>query len=72
MTYKKMHASFASLFIGTHDECDILGQSNKIDSTVCIYVRIYNMYCTHFTVNTAEVHSHISITCSNSMRILPG
>lgn len=63
-----MHASFASVFIGTRDECNILGQSNKIDSTVCIY----NMYCTHFTVNTSEVHSHISITCSNSMRILLG
>lgn len=35
-------------------------------------VCIYNMYCTHFTVNTSEVHSHISITCSNSMRILLG
>lgn len=30
------------------------------------------MYCTRFTVNTPEVHSHISITCSNSRRILLG
>lgn len=30
------------------------------------------MYCTQFTVNTSEVHSRISITCSNSMRILLG
>lgn len=39
---------------------------------IYIYIGIYNMYCTHFTVNTSEVHSHISITCSNSMRILLG
>lgn len=58
-----MHASSASVFIGARDERDILGQSDKIDSTVCayIYIWIYNMYCTHFTVNTSEVHSHISL-----------
>jgi len=39
---------------------------------VYVYIRIYNMYCTRFTVNTSEVHSHISITCSNSMRISLG
>lgn len=40
--------------------------------SVCIYICIYNMYCTHFTGNTSAVHSHISITCSNSMRIFLG
>lgn len=34
-----MHASPASAFIGTHDECNILGQSNEIDGTVS--VRMY-------------------------------
>lgn len=58
--------------LGLMMKCDILVQSDKVDSTVCVYMCLYNMYCTHFTVNTSEVYSHISITCSNSMRILLG
>lgn len=47
-------------------------QDRQHRGCVYIYICIYNVYCTHFTVNTSEVHSHISITCSNSMRILLG
>lgn len=47
-------------------------QTRQTAQCVCVYICIYNMYCTHFTGNTSAVHSHISITCSNSMRIFLG
>lgn len=43
----------ASISTGTHDGCDILGQSNKVDSTVSIYIYVYitctvhNLLLTH-------------------------
>lgn len=53
-----MHASFDSGFIETHEECDILGQPNKTDSTVCVYIYVYITCTVHILPVTHLQFTH--------------